>query len=231
MFCEAYDQSLRDAAASGEALSATLQQHIVSCDACRAAFAEEQTLFAAIDSVLHAANSEVPSTLIPRVRVAINNEPAPQGRSYSFIAWSSASLLLTAAIVLAVLYLPSSHRPTLVVPSRPFPIVAAKNSQDRALNPAPPSGVSAVQQKKPVILVTNRGLKPVTPEVLVPPDEGAALARYEEFLRRKQAVVLIASAKSIDLRPGIEPLQIAEIEFVDLKIPALSKWESEDDTK
>ena len=216
MFCEAYDQSLRDAAASNEALSPVLRRHLASCESCRAAFAEEQSLFTAVDLSLHTvANSEVPSTLIPRVRVALNNEPARQSRGYSFLAWGSASLLLTAAIVLAVLYLPSNHRPTLVVPSRPSPAVAAKNSQDRALNPARPNGVSTVQHKKPVVLVANRGSKPKSPEVLVPDEERIAFAQFMVRVSPSSANIL-ASAALVPRAPKdsvqISPVEIASLE-------------------
>ena len=70
------------------------------------------------------------------------------------------------------------------------------------------------------------------PEVLVSQDEGAALLRYEELLRKKQTgATLLATAGSFDLPHGIEPLQIKEMELVTLNIPALSKWDSEDGTK
>jgi hypothetical protein len=41
----------------------------------------------------------------------------------------------------------------------------------------------------------------------------------------------LATAKSLDLPQGIEPLQIKEIELAALNISALSKWDSEDEAK
>jgi len=232
MFCKAYHQSLRDAAASGEALSPVLRKHLASCESCRAAFAEEQCLFAAIDSGLQAsANSEVPATLIPGVRVGIAQEPQHR---VSFPSWAFIGGAFATAAVAVTLLVPSHHPPNspkvtgyAVSSTRPiesFPVAAA-------VNPPQKSGVSVVKGTKWATLVASNNSTQRFPEVIVPPEEGVALLRYEELLHRKQAVVLMASAKSLDLRPGIEPLQIAEIEFVDLKIPALSKWESEDDTK
>src|SRR5262249_10140327 len=86
MFCETYDQSLKDAAATGEPLSPALRQHIASCDPCRTTFAKEQLLYAAIDSsVKVVANAHAPATLVPRVRVAIADEPQP--KTFSIWLW------------------------------------------------------------------------------------------------------------------------------------------------
>jgi len=232
MFCETYNKSLTYAAASGE-LSLAQREHLASCEPCRITFAEEQSLFAAIDSGLSiTANSEIPATLIPRVRVALNNdEPGPQRRSFTFLVWGLASAVVTAGVVFGLIRL--SSKPALVEPSRPAPVAVVQNSPERtSLNPARAGGVSPLQHVKSVSLAASNSSTREFPEVIVPPDEGAALLRYEEFRRKNQDdVVLVASAKSLDLRPGIEPLQIAEIELVDLKIPVLSKWDPEDDTK
>jgi len=231
MFCEAYNKSLTHAAASGE-LSLAQREHLTSCELCRIAFAQEQSLFAAIDSRLSiAANSEVPTTLIPRVHFALNDEPAPQRRSFSFLVRGFASAVLTAGVVFGLIRL--SSKPALVEPSRPAPVAVAQNSPERtSLNTVRTGGVSPLQHVKSVAPAASNSSTREFPEVIVPPDEGAALLRYEEFLSKNQGgVVLVASVKSLDLRPGIEPLRIAEIELVDLKIPVLSKWDSEDDTK
>ena len=102
MFCNAYNKSLTEAAAVGKELAPALQKHLSECEFCRNAFAEEKSLFAAIDSVLHtAANTEVPATLIPRVHVALNNEPVPQSRGFNFL-WGFGGAAVTAAIVLGL---------------------------------------------------------------------------------------------------------------------------------
>lgn len=231
MFCEAYNRSLKDAAASGDTLSPALQQHLASCASCRGAFAEEQALFAAIDLGLSSTvNSEVPATLVSRVRVALNNEPAPQRHSFNFFAWGFAGAAVAVAGILVLLYLP--HKPTPLGLTQPAAVATAQGPTGTpTLNPARAGDVSPLQHKKLVVLAASQNAKPEPPEVLVPPDEGATLLRYEEFLRRKQAVIFLASARSVDLPQGIEPLRIPEIEFVDLNIPPLSKWDSEGDTK
>src|SRR5437660_481896 len=101
MFCSTYKKSLTDAAVSGE-VSPAQREHLASCEPCRIAFAEEQSLFAAIDSGLRAAaNFEVPATLIPRVRVAINNEPAERP---SFQKWIFAGVIVTCTLVATITF-------------------------------------------------------------------------------------------------------------------------------
>src|SRR5439155_26745984 len=174
MFCETYIKPLTDAAASGE-LSAAQREHLASCEPCRIAFAEEQSLFGAIDSGLRtAANSEIPATLIPRIRVAFNDEPAPLRRSFSFLVWGFASAAATAGVVLGLIHL--SSKPALVEPSRPAPVAVAQNSPKRTpLNPARTGAVSPLQHVKSVALAASNSSTREFPEVIVPPDEGAAL--------------------------------------------------------
>ena len=233
MFCEAYNQSLMDAVASNEVLSPALQRHLASCESCRTAFAEEQSLFAAIDSGLRAAaNPEVPSTLIPRVHVALNNEPTPKPRRFPLPVWGFAGATVAAATIFAMLYLPSRHPSHPIEPVRvsPPPAVAAANPPaPSAVNSSHPGGVSPLHHGMRATLEEVRVTAARFPEVIVAPEEGAALLRYEALLRRKSASgVQIASAKSLDLLRGIKPLEISEIEFGDLEIPQLSKSDSND---
>ena len=68
MFCESYCQ-LIDSLAAGEPLPPELAKHVAGCSACTSAFAEERTLFAAIEYSLGVAvNVPAPPSLLPRVR-------------------------------------------------------------------------------------------------------------------------------------------------------------------
>jgi|GEM_PF-2338565 hypothetical protein len=232
MFCDAYNKPIAEALAEGRELTAAMRQHLASCESCTRAYAQEQSFFAAIDSGLYSvANPEIPATLVPRVRVALNNESTLANRRFGFFSWSI--LGATTAIAVGLFLLSSRPRPVSFAPA-PAPVVAA--SQDPAitapLNSVRPGGVSRVQHGKAVRLVAAKYSRPEPPEVLVLPDEGVALRRYEESLQKKSArVIQTAEAKSLHLEQGIEPLRIAEIEFVDLKIPSLSNWQGDDDTK
>ena len=176
MFCEAYNQSLTDAAAAGE-LSPGLEQHLASCDSCRAAFSEEQNFFAAIDSGLRvAANSEVSSTLIPRVHVAFNNEAVPQS---NLSKWTLAGAVLAGALV-AIIGLSFKHNEVPASNSaKSTPLVSPKASETVAMNPpvvVVPLNVPSSQGHR---LVEATSSKVSTTEVLVPDEERAA---FEKFL-------------------------------------------------
>src|SRR5262249_12624096 len=92
MPCEDYKNALIDAAATGTAPLPEVRAHLAVCASCRAAFAEEQAVFAGIDSSLHSAvNTEVPPSLLPRVRAQLDDaEVAPR-------LWSLGWMFVTAA--------------------------------------------------------------------------------------------------------------------------------------
>lgn len=221
MFCEAYNKSLTDAAASGEALSRVLQQHVVSCDSCRAAFAKEQSLLAAIDAGLRAsANSEFPATLIPRVHVALNNESLPQR---GFQKWIFVGAIVSCALVVAVtLQLKHREVPTpnkiagTQTPSATSPRLIESNPSARpVLHPVPQLSNNA-EPPRSIAAGTPPSL---AAEVLVPDEERAAFAK---FLRREQlpaakssAVVFSVPEAPKDLTP-LPPVEIASLTVLPL---------------
>jgi hypothetical protein len=102
MPCEHYKDALIEAAASGSQPQGDLRAHLDACAPCRAAFEQEQSLFASIDAGLRAtANAEMPASLLPRVCAKLNS-PSRSRRSW-VPAW--AVLAVTAALVLAVVSL------------------------------------------------------------------------------------------------------------------------------
>jgi hypothetical protein len=93
MPCESYREALIEAAATDSAPSRELRLHLDACASCRAASSEELQLFAAIDSgVRTTANAEVPTSLLPRVRVQLNQRPARRR------AWVPAGAVMVAAV-------------------------------------------------------------------------------------------------------------------------------------
>jgi len=101
MPCENYREALTEAAATGAAPSSELRSHLDGCASCRAAFAEERQLFAAVDAGLRAsANAEVPASLLPRVRAKLNELAVPR-RSWipAYVAVAA-----TAAIVIGIVF-------------------------------------------------------------------------------------------------------------------------------
>jgi hypothetical protein len=234
MFCNSYNKSLTDACASGEQLSFALTEHLAACESCRSAFVEQQSLFAAINSGLRAvANSEVPATLVPRVRVGIVDAPQPRRFSFSFLA--SVGGTAAAAAIVASFYL-QSHVPSTRVATNSAaassPAAQANPSSPSSVNPLDSGGVFPLRHDTTVALVVSRGPRPESPEVIVAPEEGAALLRYEMLLRRTRATGLQAlSSNRLDLQMRIEPLEIAEIDLGELKIQPLTKSDSEGDSR
>jgi anti-sigma factor RsiW len=101
MPCENYREALIEAAAGDSAPPRELRSHLDACASCRAAFSEEQQLFAAIDTGLRAtANAEAPASLFPRVRAQLVERPASR-RSWipAFAGVGIAAALLVALVL------------------------------------------------------------------------------------------------------------------------------------
>ncbi|MGB9465043.1 MAG: hypothetical protein WBR10_08015 [Candidatus Acidiferrum sp.] len=98
MPCESYREALREAAAADFAPSPELRSHFDACASCRATFAEEAQLFAALDEgVRVAANAEVPASLLPRVRAEWNHRHVPRR------SWVPATTAIAAAALVLVI--------------------------------------------------------------------------------------------------------------------------------
>src|SRR5215472_7642799 len=107
MPCERHKDALVEAAASGTVVRGELRAHLDQCASCRAALAEEQSLFTVIDSGLQVtANADVPPSLLPRVRSRLDEVAAPRFR------WVQPFVLASAGIALAfvVFLLARPHR-------------------------------------------------------------------------------------------------------------------------
>ena len=219
MPCKHYKDALIDAAASGATPQGELRAHLAECASSRAAFAEEQSLFATIDSSLHAAaNTEVPPSLLPRVRARLEESAVPRFRWLQPLVFVSASAALAVAVFL------------LVRPHRVLPEDVAKQSAVAVPAPTVPSTetnpekISSKDTQVPAVHVThfraarnstNRGSAASSnPEVLVPPDEREGLSQFVDGLR--QGRVLVADAK---LQP--EDLTIAPSEIAPIEVKAL----------
>jgi len=208
-----------DAAASRE-LSPALREHLAKCKACRTAFAEEQSLYAAIDTGLHAAaNPEVPSTLLPRVRVALNNEQLPQA---NLKKWVFAGAVLACGLIVAIT-LQLRHRES----SSPTKVAIVQSpAQPRANRPLPsaPAGAHPVLQPLGKVetahpMPTEAGAS-LTAEVLVPDEERAA---FEKFLARERVPSANSSA-AVLLVPEApkELVPLPAVEIASLKVLPLN---------
>jgi hypothetical protein len=232
MPCEPYKDALMEAAATSAEPQAELRAHLESCAACRSAFAEEQSLFSAIDAGLHVtANSRAPASLLPRVLARVSEESAPR-RSWTT---SGFALATTAAIVFAFLAAQAVRRTTVI--QTPKDVAMNANSPARVITP-PPSrafaplpatrnhsvsgGQRAGARNHPSAqtLVTRN----TNPQVLVTQDQEILLATYAERLRHRKQALFVAD------KPGetnLEPLQIAPIQIAQLDVKLLAEGQSQ----
>jgi len=224
MSCKHYKDALIEAAAAGAEPQGELRAHLAVCPSCREAFTQEQFLFSSIDASLHSTvNAEVPPSLLPRVRAGLEEAPVPRLRWMQPFIFASASLAL--AFFLFLIVRPQHTTPEERagrIPGTPAPAVVATNGTPQKhsgpVNPFVPTGA-----KHPPAATNSTLLNPVAsskPEVLVPPDEREAMARFVAALSKHQdfaAAVLAQAQKKKDALLTVNPLQIADIDVKPLE--------------
>jgi hypothetical protein len=221
MLCDKYKEALIVAAASGAALPIPLREHMNACTRCRATFAAEEKLFAAIASSLRErANSRYRASFASRVEAALDEQP----RSRRFIApkWA----LVSAAAVLACVGFgaqefrqrvrapqsalktaPALERATLG-PEKTAIATLGRSSIFRGLAKSDPRNTQAA------LHVMDE------PEVLVPPDEREAFGKFVASLPQREGVaqaLLHPAAKSEEESFPMELIQIAQLEIKPLE--------------
>jgi anti-sigma factor RsiW len=231
MPCESHKDALIHAAASGGAVHVELQAHLASCAPCRATFAEEQSLFAAIDSGLYAAaNAEVPASLLPCVRArydeAATTKPIWTTNGFGLTAATAVAVALLAAQ--AVWHIRVGQTPVATAGKTSLPqVVPAQQRLDSvALEPArrnsaSPRRSSAAKNSVPIEALVNRNTRQ---EVLVPPDQEVVLARYAEQWRQRKRVPLLAENPE---DTALAPLQVALIQIAQLDVKLLAEEKSQ----
>jgi len=221
MPCEHYKDALTEAAAIVATPVGELRAHLEICDSCRTAFVSEQALFFFIEEGLHAnANAEVPPSLLPRVRLKLNEEHSPAH------PWANARFVLTCAAALVfVFFMIRTFRPPRPVQK---PLETAAKTEPSSSVPPPAQRQNPVPALRPnahfvvhpqVAAVRHRGrdtsaaTHPLEPEVLVPHDQELLVASYQEqWMSRKRAPLVAANADTTTLAPlQVEPIQIAEL--------------------
>jgi hypothetical protein len=223
MPCENYREALIEAAAADSAPSTELRSHLDACASCRAAFTEEQQLFAAIDTgVRLTANAEVPPSFLQRLSARLEAAPSSQRRWTSLLVYAAAS----AAIVV-----------TVFIAARPRHAINDAEAKQVLRAPIPetpvrPAGEHVAGSRNTVTAirsyrvpqprdshspgsVTSTGL-----EVIVPPDEREAFVRFVSTRKERGdvAIAVVAPAAGHEDAPlSVEPLLIAKLEVTPLE--------------
>ncbi|HTT34101.1 MAG TPA: hypothetical protein VMH48_10910 [Methylomirabilota bacterium] len=231
MPCERYKDALSEAAASGAVPHGELRAHLDACASCRAAFAQEQSLFSAIDSALHATvNTDVPPSLLPLVRANLDEAVATHSRW--FVRWP---VLTGAAVSVAVLFavlilhqdnIARNSGNSVAGNSSAPPTVPAEtsNSQGSSLRPGPGGPPPRVSVAKNMTRRPATNGRNAVPEVLVPQDQEVLLASYaQQWGARKRAPLL---AKNSD-EPTVALLEVAPIQIDELNVKPLAEGNSQ----
>ncbi len=231
MSCEHYENALTDAAAIGAEPLGELRAHLVECASCSASFAEEQALFAGIDSSLRSAvNTEVPPSLLPRVRLGLDEIVSPQ--PHLNLGWT---VVVSAAFVSALLFFAYAIRQN---PFTVHPIESAKNQSgtpkitESAHGPlvSTPSGKSGLHSLRPRAVVRSSLLPELplsarsVPEVLVPHDQELLLASYaRQWSSRKRAPLIAGDAN----QSAVALLEVSLIQIPELDVKPLAEGNSQ----
>ena len=222
MPCQHYKGALIEAAASGAALQGELRVHLDACAGCRAAFEQEQSLFASIDAGLRdTANADMPVSLLPRVRTRLDEESAPHR------VWGTHWLALASAAVMIVAFFAARTVWRTNVTEKLFKTAEKANvqpspSQNPSVIPAmeansPSRRQLAIGKKSPALETSVRGKG--MPEVLVPGDQEVLLTEYAEQWRLHKRAPLIAQGFDATV---LAPLQVAQIQIDELDVKLLA---------
>jgi len=232
MLCQHYKEALIETAASSAQAQGELRAHLDACASCRAAFEEEQSLFATIDAGLHVtANPEVPASLLPRVRARLDEASAPRR------IWATNWLVLASAAVMVVAFFTARAvwRPNVV--QKPAE-TAGKTSVPPKVTPSPrnPTPVVAPPVEKnsdsprQLVIARNPTARETLvrgnamPEVLVPRDQEILLTEYAEQWHLHKRAPLLAQDSGATI---LAPLQVAPIQIAELDVKLLAEEKSQ----
>ena len=229
MLCEHYKNALVEAAATGSEPQETLRAHLAGCAPCRASFAAEQQLFAAIDAGLHvSANAEVPASLLPCVRARLDEEAAPhRGWVSSWVA-----IAATAALILILISVrsrrsnPAGQNPQNSTVAQ---TVSSAEIPEAAIG-APPETNSGHRMNKhhaPPRVEISAAVEQIS--VLLPAGQKEAIDSWLAGFQRGKVKADDLLAKNPDL--PLQDLQIAPLDVSPIKMDPLTSVSRESPSK
>ena len=226
MSCEKYQAAISEAAAMQEA-SAMLERHLNACASCQERYAEEQELLAAIDaSVSRVVQADAGPSFLPGVRAAMEQERTVRGESRSWSVFRPAVALAAVCLAFAIFERVQPRPETMSQSANVAPVVtrtapALEALQLQTLRP---------QVRRPAAIrraasAAIGSRQTYGPEVIVPPDERIAFAKFVRGVGQRNQVA-IALTRTAPVIPSAfeasEPLEIAE-----LRIEPLSPGEAQ----
>jgi len=223
MNCTNARKEIIDATASREsALPVDLHQHVRACHTCRAFFATQASLAAAVDSHLQfIANESAPPSLLPAVRARIAHETVSRRRifAWQFATFAVAVVLLVAVGIRMLRSDTNARLPGAVAQITPESPIANRPVSPQVEEPAPKtSGVAAAGRKASIPTHSS------STEVLVLPEEQQAFRRFVSHIAQDQnsAKALAAAADRADA-----PVEIALLAITNVEVKPLEGTDSE----
>jgi hypothetical protein len=221
MLCERYKDALIEAAASGVP-SGKLREHLAECASCLAAFGQERSLFAAIDTGLHAdANATIPPSLLPRVRARLDEVATPRLGWMQPLGFACAGVAL--AFVVFVMARPHLATQEEMAPRGP---VAVRASMATAMNTNREEGAPKSTQIAAVPFHRSHESRNSTsghaaassnPEVLVPPDERDGLAQLVASINEHRGLAGALLARVPDKKDSLISVDGLHIDALEVK--------------
>jgi len=208
---------LIEAAAAGSAPPTELRSHLDACASCRSALTEELQLFAAIDAGLRAtANAEVSPSFLPRIRVRLEDASASERRwrpSLIFAA-AAAATVVTVFIAARPRHAMNDNQANHTVASPTREKLATPPRREPAESPVMvgSTGLHHIQRRRHSN--SPRSASSDQLEVLVPPEEREAFARFVNAQRERNGVVIsvvVPASDEEDKPSSMKPLQIAKL--------------------
>jgi hypothetical protein len=183
MSCERYAPAIDDHACGAD-LAPDAAAHVASCVGCAGRLAQQRRAVAGLDVELQQMLAVEPSPFFAqRVHAHVMTSRARQ--SFRAVRWGA--LAAAAAIVVAALLLRVDRQPPAAIqvqtetpPATPPP--TATDPREKLVAPPPSPKESPVTSPQRV-QSERRLAKAPEPEVLVPPDQKRAIARYMTLLR------------------------------------------------
>jgi hypothetical protein len=219
--CEDYRAALTDAAAAVVQPSLELRSHLDACLSCRTVFTEELQLFAAIESgVRTAANAEVPASLLPRVRVQLNERPAPR-RSWvpAFAALAAVAALVSAMVFVRSMGSGATGENPQRISAAHNDLPASTQTSPRTIGPiettSPPAKNKTVRAAKtaPVVLAEEVA-------VLVPAGKKQAMDALLAGVRQGQVKADVLQAEKSE--KTLEDLQVSPLDISPIRVNPLA---------
>ncbi|HEX9232796.1 MAG TPA: hypothetical protein VF863_00135, partial [Candidatus Acidoferrum sp.] len=220
-----------EAAGFGKALPRKLEEHLAGCECCHAAFADEQALFRSIDGALQAAtNTEIPASLLPRVRMQVALDSTKVNRRLPVLAFVTGGLVIGAIALSSSLRHSAVSHSTAKEPAAPSIQSAVSREptglsvETSSIQVSPTPGRLVARRER---FILDRAAQGSEPEVLVSSEEEAGLRRYADLLRAKSFETSNRAAATDDAPFEIKPLEIAELGLRQLTIQPLEGSESD----